>query len=129
MLKRFSVRGDVQDVGFRIGLVNEGMNNHVKTYPHNSPTDKNYVDVIADGSKKNIQKFYDEVKKDLRINKKGHNYSVSHLKGYRGKVPDWTWLTIKFIIEQLKKGAFEYFEIKKLLEELVKKKKIRRKAH
>ncbi|MGI0015602.1 MAG: hypothetical protein ACREBU_19475, partial [Nitrososphaera sp.] len=64
------------------------------------------------------------------IDKKGNNYKQTPLEDYTGKVPDWTWVTIQFIIEQLKKGAFEVFEIKKLLEKLVnKKKKIRRKSH
>jgi acylphosphatase len=129
MQKKFSLLGDVQDVGLRIGLVNDGMSNNVKAYPHNSSTNKNHVDVTVVGSEKDIQKFYNDVKKDLRINKKGNNYSVTPLEDYKEKVPDWTWVTIKIIIEQLKKGVFEYFEIKTLLEKLVKKKRNRRKSH
>lgn len=126
MLKKFSLKGNVKDVGLRMELINLAMGYNLKAYPKNLEA-KNEVEVIVEGDKKKILQFYENVKRDIRINKKGNKYAARPLVNYKGTPPDWTFVTIRFMMEQLRKGAFEYFRIKKLLEKLLNNKKKNRK--
>jgi len=113
-MKRFELRGNVQDVGLRIELISIGMHYNLKVYPTNVGEDR--VVVLVSGEEQNIQRFYDYVKStDTRINKEGSMYETTPLQDDNGPEPDWIFENQKFIMEQLRKGALEFFEIKQLL--------------
>jgi len=113
-MKRFELRRNVQDVGLRIELISIGMHHNLKVHPTNVGEDR--VVVIVSGEEQNIQRFYDYVKStDIRINKEGSMYETTPLQDDNDPEPDWIFENQKFIMEQLRKGALEFFEIKQLL--------------
>ncbi len=124
-MKRFELRGNVHDVGLRMELIGIGMSYNLKVSATNVEGE-NQVNIIAVGEERDIQKFHEHVgSTDARINKEGPIYETTSLRDDNGPEPDWTYETLKFVMEQLRKGAFEFFQIKKLLQELVEKKKKR----
>jgi len=109
-MKKFSLRGNVHDVGLRMELIGMGIRYNLRVLPTNVEG-RNQVDVIVVGNESDIQRFYEYVKShDIRINKEGTVYEIDSLEDYNVAEPDWTFETIRFIMEQLRKGAFEIFE-------------------
>jgi acylphosphatase len=118
MLKKFSLKGHVKSTTLSMDLINLAMSYNLKAYPENINS-KNEVEVIVEGNKNEIVRFYEHVKRDIKASKKRDRYVQGPLVNYTGDMPDWTFVTIKFMIGQLRNGAFEYFRIKKLLEKLI----------
>lgn len=99
-----------------------GISYNLRVLPTNVEN-RNRVDVIVVGNESDIQRFYDYVKShDIRIDKEGPVYEIDSIEDYDAPEPDWTFETIRFIMEQLRKGAFEIFEIKRILKKLVEEK-------
>lgn len=121
-MKIFSLRGDVQGVGFRLVLIDLAFRHNIRVYPTNVEGG-NQVDVlILDGKDEDIRKYHKLVKDaDMRLDKRGDMYEVTEIKEYNGPAPDWTYEMMGFMVEQLKMGAEQYFLMKTVLEKILKR--------
>jgi|GEM_PF-5823139 len=122
-MKIFTMSGEVQERGLRMQLINLGFKYGLRVYPRNIEYGKNVEVIIVNGGSKEMKDFYEFVRdNDVRLSRTGSMYILNSLTEYKGPPPDRTQLTLEFILEQLAKGAYEYFQIKKLLEKLVEDK-------
>lgn len=121
-MKIFSLSGNVQGVGFRLGLIDAAFQHGIKVWPENVEGGTQVDVIVLQGTDEQIQKYHQAVGDiDLRIDKRGEKYKTGELKDYDGPAPDWTYEIIGFMVEQLKTGAGEYFLMRQALEKLLKR--------
>ena len=107
-IKKFYIlkNGRVTGVGMRAGLGSSATEYDLEIACRN--IDEKKVEVVVNGSEKNIVGFHSYVKNnDVRLFPDKTMYVVSDMEEYEGPLPDWEHYTNAFVLEQLEKG-FQY---------------------